>query len=327
MFFAKSTASGWDWRRWRAGALATAVVLAAALGWAACGGGDDKDPTDPGDPGDPTIYMRAKVDGVAWESERSVLPTAASHVSPGLYVLIASTTNSYRFSFTLSNIPGPGTYPLGVSALVRGGTVTLSLPPSTWLTPLSGAAGTITLTEVTNTRIKGTFAFSARAVGGGPNDLKSVTDGEFDLPLTTVGVIGPIPDNAWSEVKAQVNGTPFLAANIATLFNSGSFAITAFNENRTLTMTLTQVNGPGTYALAPLPPARLMTVVGDGVNANICCWGVYGAASGSVTITSITSTRVRGTFSATLEPAPSSQATGTVEILSGTFDNGLVTPP
>jgi hypothetical protein len=52
--------------------------------------------------------------------------------------------------------------------------------------------------------------------------------------------------------------------------------------------------------------------------ANNCCWGGAGETS-SVTITSLTATRVAGTFSANL-PAIGGSASGPMVITNGEFD-------
>jgi hypothetical protein len=44
---------------------------------------------------------------------------------------------------------------------------------------------------------------------------------------------------------------------------------------------------------------------------------------GSVTITSLSADRVKGTFSATLQPVPGKPATTPLTVASGTFDVGL----
>lgn len=306
-------------------AVLVSVVL--ALVGLSCGSGDDdKAPTQPGPPGTEARFLRARIDGVPWSVPPTGLSFGASHAGPGLYVIIGQPTGDYRLEFVLNNIDGVGTFPLGVSALCRGGTVTLSRPPATWRTPLSGAAGSISFTEVSDSLLIGTFQFTAVATPGSPSGTKNVTEGAFRLPITRVGAIGPIPDNAWSEVRATVNGSPWNAANIATMFVTSTLSIVAFNDTRTFTFTLADVQGPGTYALSNTSPVRSITGIGDDLDPLICCWGPYGSASGSVTITSITATRIRGTFQASLEAAPGSQASGTLVIASGTFDNGRPAP-
>ncbi len=301
-------------------------ILMLSLFGLACGD-DDKGPTDPNPPGNETYFMRAKIDGASWSVSTTDLAFAASHTSAGLYVVIAQPTGGHRIQMVLSSITGPGTYAIGVGANLRGGSATLSLNPSTWVAPNSGAAGSITLAQVSDTLLVGTFSFAADAVGGTPAGTKNVTDGEFRLPVTTIGAIGPVPDNAWSEVRATVAGSPWSAAGIATQFSTPTLSIVAFTNTRTITMTLAEVDGPGVYAISQTLPLRSITAIGDGVDPLVCCWGPTPPATGSVTITSITSTRIRGTFEASLEASPFGTATGTLVIVNGSFDNGLIVPP
>jgi hypothetical protein len=305
--------------------LACLAAVFALVGFG-CGGGDDGDPVGPGPDGNETRWMRAKIDGVDWSVPELALGSAASHTSPGLYVIIAQPTGDHRLQIVLSNIAEAGVYPLGVGANVRGGTVTLSLAPSTWIAPPTGAAGSITLTALSDTLIAGTFSFEARPVGGA-GGTKIVTDGEFRLPVTTVGVIGPPAENAWSEVRATVAGSAWNAAGVATTFSTSTLSIVAFTDTRTITMTIAEVAGEGDYPISTGAPIRSITVVGDGVDPLVCCWGPYAPATGSVTIESLTGTRIRGRFAASLEPAPGSAASGTLGIVSGTFDNGLLGQP
>lgn len=303
------------------------IVLFLALATLSCGDDGGAPPSDPGNPGDESRYLRAAIDGVPWEVPTLALEFGASHTAPGLYVIIGQPSGDYRLEFVLNNITGSGTYPLGVSGLCRGGTVTLSMSPATWRTPLSGAAGEITFSELSDSLMIGQFHFEADAIPGSATGKRAVTQGEFRMPITRVGVIGPVADNAWSEVRAEVAGRAWNAAHVATNLGSGTLSIVAFTDTRTLTLTLTEVQGPGVYPLSTTTPTRLMTAMGDGTDPLVCCWGLNGPATGSVTISSLTSTRIAGSFTASLEPAPGSAATGTLVIASGSFSNGLLVAP
>lgn len=302
------------------------ILAPLALLGLACGGGDGGDPVGPDPDGNETRWLRAKIDGVDWSVPELALGAAASHTSAGLYVIIGQPTGDHRLQIVVSNLAEPGVYALGVGANARGGNVTLSLAPSTWTTPLSGSAGSITFTQLSDTLLAGTFAFEVEPVGG-VGASKIVTDGEFRLPVTTIGVIGPPAENSWSEVRATVAGSAWNAASIATVFSTSTLSIVAFTDTRTITMTLAEVTGEGVYPISTTVPLRSITAIGDGTDPLVCCWGPYGPATGSVTIESLTAARIRGRFEASLEPAPGTQAAGTLTIVSGTFDNGLLGQP
>ncbi len=303
--------------------LAPLAALLVGLAAASCGGDGDKDPTGPGPSGTDPYYLRGTINGAAWSAPG--LPIGVTHATPGQYVLIAEPAGSYRLSIVLWNITGPGTYALGVGAQTRGGTVTLSLQPATWVAPNSGSAGSMTFTTLNDTLMVGTFNFTANEVGGA--STRTLTAGEFRLRVVTLGTVGPVPDNAWSEVRATINGAAWNAAAVAPSYANNTLGIAAFNDTRTLTLVFSQVDGPGEYHLSTAIPIRTMTVVGDGTDPNVCCWGGYETATATLIVDSITSTRIVGSLHASLEPSPFGGATGTVEIVGGTFSIGLINAP
>ncbi|MCC6243740.1 MAG: hypothetical protein IT353_12930, partial [Gemmatimonadaceae bacterium] len=116
------------------------LLCAMLLASVNCGGGSQTGPgTTPS-----TSRFRATIDGAAWSS----LSSTAAAGPGGNFTLIGSQVGASVTSLTLSlySIGAPGTYPLGVSGNVVGGIGTVVTAPSTWLTPLSGAAGTVTIT-------------------------------------------------------------------------------------------------------------------------------------------------------------------------------------
>ena len=296
---------------------ALVALLAPAVLAGGCGGGDGDDGTGP-DGGGGAAAVTASIDGKAFASNTPAGLDRATLSAPGLYILVANQTSgtaSTSLTMTLYNIRGPGTYPLGVNATTYGGTALLVESARGWSTPLSGVAGTVTLTEVSTTKLVGTFSFTATALSGGATGTRTVTNGRFDLPVQVIGSVGPLPDNYGGRVGATINGTAWNAATIAggSLTSSG-FALTATTDDRSLSFSLFQVTAPGTYALSS---SRVIVVTGNGTPTQT--WGVSGG-TGSVTITTATATRLTGTFNATLPP--SAGATGTVTITNGTFDVG-----
>lgn len=294
------------------------------LGVATCSSGDPAD-----EDGDPTgtggeFFMRATVDG-AWAAETA----AASSAGPGVYAISGGkTTGTNPFIVTLSlyNIGGPGTYPLGTGSTVAGGagSVVNQFTAATWITPLSGADGSLVITTLSSTRIGGTFNFVASPLGGGATGNKNATSGEFLVQLASVPA--PLPDNYGSKVSATIAGAAWNAA-----FASGTYfaanrvsTVSSHNNARLLNISLNEVTGPGTF---PLGTARTISVSNSTLTQSNS-WHSSGAgSSGSVTITSITATRMRGTFTATLGPTPGTQTSGTLAITSGSFDIGLGAPP
>lgn len=293
------------------------------LSWT-CGG---ESPTDPGMEDGP---MSATIDGQPWAASASSVSAQALGSIPGAFVLtgtqIKSSTDVSVMSFSLYNISGPGTYDLGVTSTMFGGTVLFVEGGAGWLTELSGLAGTVTITALTPTRIAGTFNFEAIASTGGASGTRTVTSGEFDLPLQSGGSLLPVPESAGSRVSASLNGTAWNGASIALGYANESLAFSTGNTDFFVTLVASAIAAPGVYPLNNGIPMRSVRVTNgtDAATETNCCWDSGQAgASGSVTITSITADRIVGSFSVMLPPDPGSAASSNMVIANGLFDLGL----
>ncbi len=163
-----------------------------ALVLTACGGAD---PTDPVGGGDGVMSFTAVIDGVDWNAE--VAPTA-TNPSPGRYLISAvraTGANPLTLVLYLSNIPGPGTYPLGVAEQIIGGRAQIEgtiWSSATWRTYDNGAAGLITISTLSATRIVGTFSFAGHPVAATlASGIRAVTQGAFDIALTPAASRSP----------------------------------------------------------------------------------------------------------------------------------------
>ena len=117
--------------------------------------------------GDGDGFMRATIDGQAWESDALPLENGVQYTTPGAYAIVGSKVqggnDALSVVLSLFNIRGPGTYPLGMGGGTVGGLGTIGSQGGSWSTLLSGSAGTVTITTLTSDRIAGTFAFTAHA--------------------------------------------------------------------------------------------------------------------------------------------------------------------
>jgi len=294
----------------------------------ACGGGDAGS-------GGAGSGFRAVIDGASWQAEPlSIAATTAAGV-PGGIVLVGSQTSGSlvrTLTISLNDLTGPGTYALGVGPGVYGGTASVGEAPlgsgagHAWATPLNGRAGQITLTSV-GPRIIGTFAYVAEAgKGDTAGGTRTVTEGVLDLPLT--GTLSPVPEGMGSKVTATLNGQPYNAWYVNGRFQdyTGAAGInvdTASSANA-LSLMLSGVGAPGSYALSDMAPLRTIIVGKTGGDATSCCWGLNGGSDeGTIVVTSLTAHRVQGTFSGTLSPQPQKPATTPLVITDGTFDVGV----
>lgn len=281
--------------------------------------GDDTGPNGGGGGG-----IRATINGDEWESDEALTPVV-QYVSSGIYVLQGSRleggTDASTLLITVVNIPGPGTYPLGTGGGVAGGNGVYAENTANWSTQLSGAAGTITIDVLTDTRIAGTFEFTGGGAPGNAAGTREVTGGEFDLDINTSGNVPDLPANAYSRISATLNGTSWNAATIA-LGGGNPFGFTASNTQYALGVAVTNVTGTGTFALGGGGPNVVVAGVTPGdTSPNNCCWSST-PGTGSITIATFTATRATGTFSFTLPADPGSAASGNMIIANGTFDIG-----
>lgn len=122
----------------------------------------------------------AKIDGTQWNS----VAAQAAGGSDGVFTLVGADASGTAMSLTLQRVGATGTYPLGVGGLVPGGLATISANSKAWSTPLSGAAGSVTVTAISATHITGTFSYDATPFLSGSTGNRAVTSGTFDLPVS-----------------------------------------------------------------------------------------------------------------------------------------------
>ncbi len=288
-----------------------AVVAASLVLACGGGGGDDGGPAGPGG----TSNVTAKIDGTTWHGVG-----AAARASGGIYTISGASTGTFSLVISLYNISGTGTYGLGINATGFGGTGIVADASGGWSTPLTGMAGTITLTTLTDTRIAGTFSYTATPISGSAAGTKVVTEGSFDMTLTTAGTWNPPTAWAGSSIEATIAGAEYVAATTAVVFNSGTLIFTGTNTTQNLSFTLQSVAGADTYLFSDAAPIRRITLTGDGASPPI--WTTDGTSGGSVIVTSLDANRIIGTFSTTLHPLAGTSAAGNV-VLSGEFNLGI----
>lgn len=295
------------------------VLLLGLLG--ACGGGG----TDPnggggGGGGGGSFGLTAKVNGAAWAP---TVQASAAHSSAGMYNFLALNTGGATSSISVIvyNIRGIGTYHLGVNVTTVGGSGQIVLGTQGWGTPANGLSGTITFTTLTDTRMAGTFSFTATAISGGATGTVEVTDGVFDLPVTTVGVVGPPAANAGSTVGGDLAGNDFFGGTITTVLHDTTLMFIANSGAVSLSVSIYGYHGAGTYTLSAADPIHTVSMSDyDGVNFDI--WGALAGDVGSVVINTVSASRITGSLTVTLQPSTGPHATSSVAA-SVNFDLGI----
>lgn len=141
-----------------------------------------------GDGGAASGTLVAKVDGTSYQSMEISSSATIANSGQNL-IIIASNSDGNAFAFTIFGYDGPGTYPLGGGVNITNTAsyteTDVSNPqnPSTeiWQAPFDDTeVGSITITEETETKVKGNFEFMCKNVGG-DQSVKNITEGGFDL--------------------------------------------------------------------------------------------------------------------------------------------------
>ena len=288
------------------------VRLTSAIGLAllaACGGDGGSGP-DGGD-----ADFSATIDGADWTAASQ--STAVATGQNGTFTIVGGSAGSTprAITMTLYNIGAAGTYPFGVGPTVAGGIGSVSTGSSSYSTPLNGAAGTVTITTLTASRIAGTFAFTA----GTDPVLRNVTGGHFDLPFTASGSIA-VPDYAGNLFTGTVNGAPWNAATVVMVSgpSSGTLAVGVSNLTYQISIIISGWTGTGAYDLGTGVSRTMSATAGD---LSGDAWGGSGLSTGTFTVTSASATRVSGSYDVTLMPA-SGAATGNLHFV-GSFSFGI----
>ncbi|HEY7027609.1 MAG TPA: hypothetical protein VH438_08395 [Gemmatimonadales bacterium] len=273
--------------------------------------------------------MTAQIDGQSFTAAQNGMLVTSSQNTPGFLSITGtqfSGTDYVALSLYLGFITTTGTYPLGVnqgttpggggSVLIKNG-ATLNI----YAIDFTGDRGSVDITTLTSTRIAGTFSFVAPPqLGSAAPGVKTVTNGSFDvaLPATFAPSSG---DNTGNIFTATVNGQGWTGATVVGVgdLSTGAFSLGGSTTDNTVAQSTVSIN---LVTSTPVSAGNTYDQTGVKVQydgqANNCCWGGAGATS-SVTITSLTATRVAGTFTANL-PAVGGSASGPLVITNGVFD-------
>lgn len=168
--------------------LGTIAFLALALSFASCSS-DDSGSSTGGTTGSGTIKAT-----VAGKTITTLAQGTFATRSGSFLTLTGSTMSQEVLGITIYGFTGTGTYNLitgnDLGAILTYTKLDLNDPQSThntWYAPLdetTGTSGTVTVTEVTDTNVKGTFSFK------GINDqgtYKDVKNGSFNVGINQQG--------------------------------------------------------------------------------------------------------------------------------------------
>jgi hypothetical protein len=290
-----------------------------AIGLLTAGCGDDGDaPTGP--PPGGGASMKATIDGVDWVASPNgvqvtgdTIPTAQGMLT----ITGVDTSSGISVSLLVSYISGPGTVPLGVNTGTNaGGTGMVGEAPSSWTTPLSGAAGTVTITARSSTRVAGTFQFDASPVVGVGADV-AVTAGEFDITIDAG--LPPLPTGSPSRMTATLDTIAWNGATIVAIAGGASFGGSTTSYAITFLAKVPFAAG-GTYDIGSEFGAAVTRI------GTTDSWVVTVEDSvGYVTLETVDEERISGSFAGTLPPFDT--ATTPLALANGTFSVHVPPPP
>ena len=280
---------------------------------AACGGDGPSGPVGGGQFG----TFSAVIDGVPWAANGLYMTAAAQ--PGGIFTFGGQNvaTGGIILSMTLYHIGAPGTYPLGVTSTVPGGSASITLLPNILWSDLTGSSGTVNVTAVSPSNIAGTFSFTASPMPGSSGPNKSVTQGQFNINFPSPGSLTIAP-NAGSTFGGLLAGQSWNAATIVNVVHpsSGTLNIGASNDRYSVTINIGGFTGVGIHTLGSVV-GKTMMVIDLGTSQSY--GGSQSTSAGTVQITAYNSNRVQGTYNATLQRlSPAGSIT-----LSGSFNVGL----
>jgi hypothetical protein len=297
------------------------ALLATGCGNKASSGPGGMAPPPPGGGTSGPSPLSMTIDGQPWSADPLAAGVGVTVTLPGTYgfsVTRTVGTTTTLAMFMLWNIGGPGTYDLGVNATNFGGTFGFgNTTGAVWSTPLSGAAGSVTITTLTATRIAGTFACTLDSVGGDAHDRLTIANGSFDFPIVS-NTAGSLPENAGSRLSVTVDGEVWNAAEIMSIRSGagGSNIIcSADNLAGNLGLGIAGATAPGTYPVGSAAGLGFSDASGAGT------WGGAPGDSGAIVITSISPGRIKGTFGGRFAATPGTSAG--MHMVDGTFDLGI----
>jgi hypothetical protein len=163
--------------------LGYALLLLSALGFlAACGSDDGPTAQSPGQGS-----INATINGSAW-AVSTPFTSAQNNVGGAVFVITAADPNqTYGLAISLSEFAGAGTYEIRPGFPLRMAVVTLGTEQG-WGTQYSEVPGTITITSLTDSRVTGTFSFTAEpSPSSSQTETLTVVNGQFDIPVIEVG--------------------------------------------------------------------------------------------------------------------------------------------
>ncbi len=260
-----------------------------------------------------TGVFTASIDG---SNFNGAFALTATLINGQLSVSGADNTNTLQI--ILGGVTGPGTFPISSQRANAAGLVQNGTALSWGAGPTTGS-GTVTISSLTSTSVAGTFTLTLTALNGGAS--RTITNGVFNVPLSTSSAVPPsVPSGPTTGTPAglvlNVDGTEWrpTGAVQATRTAQGFVTIGAADVPARGFSVAILASAVGTYSLNN--PASHNALYSLGTQT----WFTSRpGGGGSITISSISTTRVTGSFDMTLAATATNSDQHTVRA-TGTFD-------
>lgn len=134
--------------------------------------------------------IKAKINGSSFTSNKD-FTTATKISAVGTLTIQGSDNSGKEINLTLNGVDGAGTYEIGSGvggiAIIASYTEANASNPmnsQSWQAPFdSNVAGEIKISELTDSKVVGTFYFTAK--NSNDNSTKEVTEGSFNVNINT----------------------------------------------------------------------------------------------------------------------------------------------
>jgi hypothetical protein len=153
----------------------TKLILIAFMATALLAGcSKDDDETEPENNNPAGNTLTCTVNGTAWNASLAVVATNTG----GVLTVTGSDSNAGQCQVIIFNPSGAGTYPLGgnLTNQSNGRWTQGTGQEDTYTTMLGQGQGTVEITELSDTKVKGTFSFTAKNSAG---TEVTITEGSF----------------------------------------------------------------------------------------------------------------------------------------------------
>ncbi len=239
---------------------------------------------------------------------------------------VSGSNGQYTLQLIVILSRGAGTYTFGSVDASNVTTAALALNGTgqTWIAGPTQGSGSITISSLTSTSVTGTFTVTLPpSVGGPATGNRVITSGVFNVPLSASTTVPPsipsgppTPTGTPAGILATIDGEEWRPLNggQATRTAQGFVTIAGADLQARAFSIAILASAVGTYSLNN--PASHNALYASGTQT----WFTSRpGGGGSVTITSISTTRVAGTFTMTLAPSQGNTDQRTVQITAG-FD-------